>query len=366
MKKPVIFFSLLFLHLFSYSQTLPNIFPSSGNVGIGTTSPSTNLQIGDGTGTLHYGTNGFLMKFTTGDRALMELHDPSGQNRFLIQSLANAAYLSSFDQKPLLLQGGMGNVGIGDFAPPLSGPPSNRLTVKTTVADDGIGIFMNGSTAATLRLYHGFPSYGMWSIKAYGVSNAEGGNNFGIYDENAALNRLFIKGSNGNVGIGNINPTAHLHISTPSADNTGFQVDHNYTSPNGYAALINVKNDGTKALAIQNVSTNVDGVTVFQIFGNGVVNAKSLYAEAITVTPTAIGITWPDYVFQKDYKLMPLNELEKFINAHKHLPNVPSVNDVKKDGVNLYEINKALLEKVEELSLYVIELKKEIDTLKKN
>ena len=72
-----------------------------------------------------------------------------------------------------------------------------------------------------------------------------------------------------------------------------------------------------------------------------------------------------DFVFDNDYKLMNLYELESFINKNKHLPNVPSANEVEKQGnVDLGELNTILLQKVEELTRYIIDLQKQIDELK--
>ena len=76
-------------------------------------------------------------------------------------------------------------------------------------------------------------------------------------------------------------------------------------------------------------------------------------------------INWPDYVFEKDYNLMPLPQLAEFIKKNKHLPGLPSVNQVKVDGVDVGENQELLLRKIEELTLYVLQLKKEIDELKK-
>lgn len=64
---------------------------------------------------------------------------------------------------------------------------------------------------------------------------------------------------------------------------------------------------------------------------------------------------WPDYVFEKEYSLIPLKELEKFISLNKHLPEMPKAADAEKNGVDLGEMNKKLLKKVEELTLYLIE-----------
>jgi len=74
---------------------------------------------------------------------------------------------------------------------------------------------------------------------------------------------------------------------------------------------------------------------------------------------------WPDYVFAKDYNLMPISEVEQFITENQHLPGVPPAAEVEANGMNLGEINIILVQKVEELTLYIIQLQKQIDELKK-
>ncbi len=73
---------------------------------------------------------------------------------------------------------------------------------------------------------------------------------------------------------------------------------------------------------------------------------------------------WPDYVFSNNYKLKTLEELDKYIGENHHLPEIPTQDEVSKNGVNLGEMSQALLKKVEELTLYVIQQQKEIDELK--
>lgn len=72
---------------------------------------------------------------------------------------------------------------------------------------------------------------------------------------------------------------------------------------------------------------------------------------------------WADFVFEKDYKLTPLKVLEQYINTNKHLPGVPSAIEVESNGVNLAENNTLLLQKIEELTLYLIEQNKRIEKL---
>jgi len=71
-------------------------------------------------------------------------------------------------------------------------------------------------------------------------------------------------------------------------------------------------------------------------------------------------VNWPDFVFAKDYQLPSLQQTEKHILANGHLPGIPSAAEVAKDGIELGEMNKKLLQKIEEMTLYLIEMKKEI------
>lgn len=84
--------------------------------------------------------------------------------------------------------------------------------------------------------------------------------------------------------------------------------------------------------------------------------AEDFKVEAIT--------EWPDYVFDESHSLMPLEELEHRLKTEKHLPEIPSATEVKQNGVSLNEMQIKLLKKVEELTLYIIDLKKDNQTLK--
>ena len=89
---------------------------------------------------------------------------------------------------------------------------------------------------------------------------------------------------------------------------------------------------------------------------NGKVTAKEL---ELSVTG------WPDFVFDSNYKLMSVEETERFIEKHKHLPGVPSAIEVEANGLNVGEMSKIMMKKIEELTLYVISLKKENEELRK-
>lgn len=103
------------------------------------------------------------------------------------------------------------------------------------------------------------------------------------------------------------------------------------------------------------------GIGTTNVFDYKLAIAGKMIAEKVKVSMKE---SWPDYVFQDDYKLPSLQEIEKFISEHKRLPGIPSAKEVVADGIDLGEMNRKLLEKVEELTLYIIEMKKEIEQLK--
>ncbi len=92
---------------------------------------------------------------------------------------------------------------------------------------------------------------------------------------------------------------------------------------------------------------------VYKVDVNGTIRAKEVKVET----------GWADYVFDKEYNLQDLSEVELFINEHKHLPDIPDAKEVEKNGVNLGEMNALLLKKIEELTLYAITQNKKVEEL---
>lgn len=119
---------------------------------------------------------------------------------------------------------------------------------------------------------------------------------------------------------------------------------------NGDVILVSNKNAVSGNVAIG--TTDTKG---FKLAVNGNISAKEIKVEATV---------WPDYVFEVGYQSLSLRELEDYIKLHKHLPEIPSAAEVEKNGIALGEMNKLLLKKVEELTLYLIEKDKEILELK--
>ena len=106
--------------------------------------------------------------------------------------------------------------------------------------------------------------------------------------------------------------------------------------------------------------------------GIGTANPQSKLAVNGKITAKEVQVTvngWSDFVLKKDYELKSLEEVEKFIDMNGHLPDIPSEKEVMDNGISLGEMNAKLLQKIEELTLYMIankkEMNSEIDKLKK-
>ena len=131
-------------------------------------------------------------------------------------------------------------------------------------------------------------------------------------------------------------------------NNSGSNTGLNFWRPSGSGGFGNyflfIKDNG-------NVGIGTDDPKGYKLAVKG-----SMIAEEVVVKLYA---NWPDYVFTEKYGLMSLDEVESYINENSHLPNVPSAEEVEEEGINLGEMDAILLQKIEELTLYVIDLKKE-------
>ncbi|MEO0901176.1 MAG: hypothetical protein AAFY00_03860, partial [Bacteroidota bacterium] len=111
-----------------------------------------------------------------------------------------------------------------------------------------------------------------------------------------------------------------------------------------------------------NTDTNVEKVRITKNgsvgIGTSIPDAKltvkgNIHAEEVKVD---LSVPGPDYVFKEDYDLKSLEEVQNYIRENGHLPNVPSAKDMEENGIQLGEMNMKLLEKIEELTLYILQL----------
>jgi len=185
----------------------------------------------------------------------------------------------------------------------------------------------------------------------------------------------------GNVGIGtaapvgklqitHAGPTAHLILQYPGLNEYSRLLFTNTGASRywGLAGKISNGANGADRFSFYNNSTATD-IMVFTGDGNvGIGTTNPTYKLAVngTVRSKEViveNIGWPDYVFDHRYKLPGLNEVEKFIQQNNHLPNIPSAKDVMENGLHVGDIQNRMMEKIEELTLYIIQLNKRMEEL---
>lgn len=259
-----------------------NIYFNTGNVGIGTTSPTAKLDID---GILQVRTGGYLKlgayNSTTDNFGYVSSAGQANGIGLKFETTNGSASQAGLTRMTILNDG---NVGIGTIS------PSTKLEVTGRIRANG-DQFRSSITSGDW-VFGGF-------LATSGVVSSNG--DFAIYGQQTPATRLVIKETTGNVGIGLPAPAYKLDVC-------------------------------------------------------GTIRAKEV----------RVNLTGCDFVFENKYKLMPLRDLEEYITQHKHLPEIAPAKEMETaDGVQIGEMQSKLLQKVEELTLYMIAQNKKIEELQK-
>ena len=325
--------------------------------------------------------------------------NPSKQNKIFI----TAAQTTVFNPLHLSLKGFYANEGVtfkmGRNQEPLmnSSIVDKRLRIG---AKSGIGFWGDGNVEV-----NDVPNLGVRADGTVSVSNAItmciGRNGAPTIQGEVNGKWLRIGGQNGVAFWGNGNmsneDTPHVLIKENSltigqVTNSGYALNVSgsiYTEKNGIKTYFGRDTDnqnawiGTDSKHGLYLGTNNNSCMYFEVDSRnayiglidttvaqirkelkdkfGLFVAKGVLSEDYGIGPQS---SWSDFVFDKDYALKTIPEVEEFISENNHLPDVPSAKQVAEEGYSQHDMNKVLLQKIEELTLYTIQQQKEIQELK--
>ena len=298
------------------------ILNSNGNVGVGTTSPTERLDVSgaDANGTISYFRNGTNYWNQIGANFLSQAFNQltqAGDNGIIWTNTNSSSTSNGFVIAPwkgnnfgLRIDGTTDNVTL---AQNVTIGPASGSALGWPISYFGINASRNSSAT--------------WTIPTDGYNNA-GQVMFGDWG-------------------GNLRFATIPNSSTPGVSQTSI-------SDAQILSDVAMTITQTGQVVIGSPSLNITTPGSYKLYVAG-----GILTEQVKVALHTDNVNWSDYVFANDYKLKSLNEVEQYITANKHLPEVPSSDDVKKDGIDVAQMDATLLKKIEELTLYVIQLQKE-------
>ncbi|NDC82038.1 hypothetical protein EB093_00010 [bacterium] len=375
----------------SAGQTIDNNGTNNGWLGLMFMAPSAN----GGTAQLRWD-----ITYSARDRQL-----------YFFDYLANRKTLMIPDGGTMQVSGGLtvvsGNVGIGTTAPDamLHAAKYSQNTELLAAHFQNLG---GGSSIVTVKIGEGTPENQYGVLGHYGADNSfrigavgpSGNHNLQFHTGNSSGTQLTSERMrityDGKVGIGTMVPQSLLHLRPAniygiqdgltledpgSGSSEGLNiVFSSLTSPRfaSIQGISELQGNGGRLLFSTNSSSLVStlsprltitasgnigiGTTAplekLHISGNVRVDG-TITAQDFFVSTTG----WADYVFEPNYSLRPLSELAEYVKNNKHLPDVPSESDIKSKGINVAEMQQIHMKKIEELTLYVIQLKKQLNEL---
>ncbi|GAA3774456.1 hypothetical protein [Flavobacterium ginsengiterrae] len=250
------------------------------------------------------------------------------------------------------------NLGIG------TSDPATKLQV--------LGALTLGSesvNANTTKIFLQNPIGKTWAISS--GANMVTESSFSIYNwsDNQQIPYFHIS-STGNVGIGTYQPNVPLTVygvsnffpaRIGSGDSRSLEISN---TPNSTTFISN-----QYPVFLKTGSGDQPLILSAARVGIGTANPSSMLTVAGNIASREVKVTvdaGADFVFDRNYDLPTLESVDKFIKENKHLPEIASAEEMKKNGINLSEMNIKLLQKIEEMTLYLIEIKKQNDVLRKD
>lgn len=325
-----------------------------GNVGIGTTTPLAPLHISNSSA----GT-------------MIRLQSPSPELSF---------YDAAGVYKGFVWYDGNNNMVLGTPCSNSTGSVKLRMACNDVMTVDPLGrLYLNGSSTEVGLYTNGTYSGGYFGSGADLYLNASRANII----QGTSTGNLILQTSTGvgqlsyaagNVGIGTATPANKLTVQTADAKwgiihsngtvsvgtyvgSTGGWVATQSNSPLYFCTGLLNANGSAQMTLLLNGNVGIGTLSPgYKLSVNGTIQAKEVRVET----------GWSDFVFDKTYKLRSLNEVEKYIEQNKHLPEIPSAEEIQKNGLAMADVQTKMMQKIEELTLYIIKMQKEIDELKES
>ena len=315
---------------------------NAGNVGIGTSATGAKLTINDTDPGIQLRNNGLARSY------LQVLNNDFRIGTYAINTTGKLRFSTQDLDRMIITE--TGNVAIG----------TSLINSKLQVNGDGSNAALRVQINSASKL----------------IVAPNGGVTIGANQLNPPANGLFV---NGKVGIGTPNATSDLTINSPG--NWVFpMMDFKY----GEVLLGTIKGEQNAQLdftvrseipagrLLLQATRNSFGVVIHPDYQVSMITTKKAAGYALSISGNVIcedlkiqdSNSWPDYVFESNYPLRSLQDVKDYISANKHLPGVPSAAYIEKNGIEVGEMTRKMMEKIEELTLYVLQLKEEIDRLK--
>ena len=294
---------------------------------------------------------------TIPNKGILSLQYDTNEGRWIVKSSSQAAVGSGVSywntDGTNIYNNNTGNVGIGTIA------PSDKLTVETN----------NNSYGITHRSIQG-------NILATRIGGTTAG--FGTFSPtdmrifSGSLSRIIISQTTGQVFIGSDQPAVGTKLTVQTLNNSD-GISHIGENGNILSTRIGGTSAGFGTFSNTNMRifcNSFSRIFVAAATGNvGIGTDNPTYKLSvlgnIRSNEVVVETGWADYVFDEKYKLPLLSDVEKFIQLNKHLPNIPTAAEIKKNGLSLGDTQKKMMEKIEELTLYMIEANKKIERLEK-
>ena len=390
---------LLGASILTFGQS--NTFPPSGNVGIGVTDPKTKLDV-----------NGSITAKNDNSIGFNILDNFEYQNykiaHYGLTQYKQRVGISGWDGLRFFTEGTLrftintnGNIGIGAIVPQTKLDVDGPILLGGSEANFHLGEkikldFLKNSGKMTIGY-----NYSGWKGETSFISNrgsaAQGGFSFYDYGNDNKVNNLVRIEGNGNVGIGITDPNTKLEVNGPILlggseanfhlgekikldflKNSGkMTIGYNYSGWKGETSFISNRGSAAQGgFSFYDYGNDNKVNNLVRIEGNGNVgigtnnpDQKLTVKGKIHAEEVIVDLNVPaDYVFQKyytgksdlktDYVFPKLNEIETFVKENNHLPDMPSAKEIQENGLKIGEMNNLLLQKIEELTLLLIEQNK--------